>query len=270
MLLLNPAAACDRAILANPDQLLKGVMAKDSLQKMEGTEAYSLLEAYPQTAALHLACAAHELPVSEELDFKYFDDSAAFSRMASEVLAPRTSSAGLHIYYAKSEEPWKAFTLRDMNDDTYEVCMPCPGGYRLLEIVEVQRAVTQLYPGAIFDHQGQRYNVLHRSWDTAAQRILVAEHLESLTKTSPSLTRLLTRVLETFSSKQVCDTWRISLVAAEGKISSLPTLIVCSHDRSDGLQSSAGPQRQTEERGHPVSAVGASTCSLTSRPLLTY
>jgi DEAD/DEAH box helicase domain-containing protein len=105
----------------------------------------------------HLLCAAWEQPLSED-DSKFFGD--AFSGAVSELEGEGKLRKGDGKWYLSPTiaHPAQDINIRSSSENNY-VVVDASRGYELLETVESSVAFFQIYPGAIYLHQGESYLV---------------------------------------------------------------------------------------------------------------
>ena len=106
----------------------------------------------PYILAQQLACAAHELPLSQE-------DEAAFGPQTPAILAAleeagETRSFDGRAYWAKTEFPAAQVNLRTISNDTYTI-MDATRGNAVKGTVDAISALELVYPEAIYLHEGE-------------------------------------------------------------------------------------------------------------------
>jgi DEAD/DEAH box helicase domain-containing protein len=149
----------------------------------------------PYVLASHLACAAHELPLSRA-DESYFGPRAeALGRLLEEE-GTMKSLDGLR-YWSSSDYPAGRVNLRTISDDTYTI-LDQKRGNAVLATVDAISAPELIYPEAIYLHEGDTYFV--RELDLK-QKVAYVERQDVDYYTQPVLdTRL--RLVETRETKK--------------------------------------------------------------------
>ena len=124
-------------------------------------------------AGAHLLCAAWEMPLSVG-DERYFGISFG-ERLADLICRGLLKERRGHYFLASDlRYPTRDVILRGMSGSEYNVIDGGTGA--LLEVLDSSTALFQLYPGAIYLHQGESYFI--RSLDTDT-RIACAEATDS-------------------------------------------------------------------------------------------
>jgi DEAD/DEAH box helicase domain-containing protein len=70
-----------------------------------------------------------------------------------------------HCHYRFRPFPTRHVSIRNTDDETYQVIDTSNGRYKVLEEIEWKRAIFELYEGAIFMHQGHSFLVKHLNHD---------------------------------------------------------------------------------------------------------
>lgn len=123
----------------------------------------------------HLQCAAEEMPIHPEDDQKYFGERLP-------VLCKTRLVGDEHGFYHCREElrpnPSREVAIRGARQETYAYIDDTPGlrgGPRVMEEVEVDRAIFEAFEGAVFMHQGLSYICKEISHDTRIARMVQAD-----------------------------------------------------------------------------------------------
>jgi DEAD/DEAH box helicase domain-containing protein len=149
----------------------------------------------PYVLASHLACAAHELPLSPA-DEEIFGPRAAALGKILEEEGTMKSLDGLR-YWSSSDYPAGRVNLRTISDDTYTIVDHAHGN-AVLATVDAISAPELIYPEAIYLHEGDTWFV--RDLDLE-QKVASVERREVDYYTQPVLdTRL--RLVESRETKR--------------------------------------------------------------------
>ncbi|KAF8677689.1 DNA replication factor CDT1 like [Rhizoctonia solani] len=119
----------------------------------------------------HLQCAAHEMPVHSLHDQSYFGPSLADLCNSS---LKRDGDGWYHTNPKFLPFPSKYISIRGIEEEKYVVIdttLHSEGQVKILEEIEVSRAIFELYEGGVFMHQGQTYIVTQVSHDEKQARI---------------------------------------------------------------------------------------------------
>lgn len=108
----------------------------------------------PYILAQQMACAAYELPLSD-------DDEPAFGEQMREVLAALEEAGETRVidgraYWAKSDFPGAKVSLRDMSDDTYTI-VDATRDNAVIGTVDAISGLELVYPDAIYLHEGETW-----------------------------------------------------------------------------------------------------------------
>ncbi|CEL61922.1 hypothetical protein RSOLAG1IB_04672 [Rhizoctonia solani AG-1 IB] len=120
----------------------------------------------------HLQCAAHEMPVHPVHDESYFGPELAELCRSS---LKRDKDGWYHANPKFLPFPSKYISIRGIEEDKYVVIdttLHSEGQAKILEEIEVSRAIFELYEGGVFMHQGQTYIVTQVSHDEKQARIV--------------------------------------------------------------------------------------------------
>ncbi|OCH95579.1 P-loop containing nucleoside triphosphate hydrolase protein [Obba rivulosa] len=152
----------DQHFVKNPDELFD--KATDDL--ILDLESNVIVEA-------HLQCAAHEMPLTLE-DEKYF---GPLTKEICETCLVKDSDGWYHVHPKFLPFPAKHIALRGAEEEKYSVVditkLDKAGGTaRILEEVELSRALFEIYEGAVFIHQGVTFLVKEVSHDSKMARVL--------------------------------------------------------------------------------------------------
>lgn len=107
----------------------------------------------------HLQCAAMEMPIQPHEDAKYFGDEKTIQLLCNTRLEKDDES----FYHCRAElrpNPALTVALRGARQVSYVYIDDTPnrrGGPRVMEEVEVDRAIFEAFEGAVFMHQGLSY-----------------------------------------------------------------------------------------------------------------
>ncbi|THH10992.1 hypothetical protein EW146_g8195 [Bondarzewia mesenterica] len=121
----------------------------------------------------HLQCAAYEMPVSLE-DEKWF---GPWTKELCETKLVKDKEGWYHTHPKSLPFPAKNISLRGAEEEKYDVIditnLRSEGGVaRILEEVEISRALFELYEGAIFIHQGLPFLVKEISHDSKRANVI--------------------------------------------------------------------------------------------------
>ncbi|ETW85689.1 hypothetical protein HETIRDRAFT_308737, partial [Heterobasidion irregulare TC 32-1] len=113
----------------------------------------------------HLQCAAHEMPMSLD-DEKWF---GLLTKELCETKLVKDEEGWFHTHPKYLPFPAKDISLRGAAEDKYDVVdvtkLHSDGFVRIIEEIEISRALFELYAGAIFIHQGLTFLVKEISHD---------------------------------------------------------------------------------------------------------
>ncbi|THH32983.1 hypothetical protein EUX98_g1174 [Antrodiella citrinella] len=120
----------------------------------------------------HLQCAAHEMPLSVE-------DERYFGPLTKEICEQSLVKDKEGWYQPNNKYlpyPAKHITLRGVEEERYSVVdvgkADKGGNLRLIEEVEISRALFEIYEGGIFIHQGLTYMIREVSHDSKMARVV--------------------------------------------------------------------------------------------------
>ncbi|KAJ7093176.1 P-loop containing nucleoside triphosphate hydrolase protein [Mycena epipterygia] len=124
----------------------------------------------------HLQCAADEIPICQA-------DSAFFGPLMKEVCETRLrvdKDGWYHTHPKFLPFPSKQISIRGIQEDVYTVVdvtrLSQPGGSpRLLEELEISRAMFEIYDGGVFIHQGLTFIVKEISHDSKMAKVIRAD-----------------------------------------------------------------------------------------------
>ncbi|KAG1730617.1 DEAD H helicase [Suillus lakei] len=124
----------------------------------------------------HLQCAAHEMPLSKD-DVVYF--GASLGELCDSKLR-KDKDGWYHPHPKFLPYPAKHISIRGADDDKYTVIdvtkVGLPNGVpRIMEEIELSRAIFELYEGGMFMHQGLTFIVKEVSHDTKVARLVRAD-----------------------------------------------------------------------------------------------
>ncbi|CAE7103621.1 unnamed protein product [Rhizoctonia solani] len=122
----------------------------------------------------HLQCAAHEMPIHSIHDQPYFGSSLPDICQSS---LRRDVDGWYHANPKFLPFPSKYISIRGIQEEKYAVIettsLEHAGGQaRILEEIEISRAIFELYEGGVFMHQGHTYIVTQVSHDEKQARII--------------------------------------------------------------------------------------------------
>ncbi|EPQ58049.1 P-loop containing nucleoside triphosphate hydrolase protein [Gloeophyllum trabeum ATCC 11539] len=155
----------DQHYVLHPDELFeKGV--KDLVLDLESKP---IVEA-------HLQCAAHEMPLRLE-DEKWF---GPLTKELCETKLSEDKDGWYHVHPKYLPFPAKHVSLRGVEEEKYTVVdishFSSSGSVgRIVEEVEVSRALFELYEGGIFIHQGLTFMVQEISHDSKVAKVVRAD-----------------------------------------------------------------------------------------------
>ncbi|KAG2061268.1 DEAD H helicase [Suillus hirtellus] len=117
----------------------------------------------------HLQCAAHEMPLSKD-DAFYF--GASLGELCDSRLR-KDKDGWYHPHPKFLPYPAKHISIRGADDDKYTVIDVTKAGVpRIIEEIELSRAIFELYEGGVFMHQGLTFVVKEVSHDTKVARLV--------------------------------------------------------------------------------------------------
>ncbi|KAG1835727.1 DEAD H helicase [Suillus variegatus] len=120
----------------------------------------------------HLQCAAHEMPLSKD-DAFYF--GASLGDLCDSKLR-KDKDGWYHPHPKFLPYPAKHISIRGADDDKYTVIDVTKVGVpRIIEEIELSRAIFELYEGGVFMHQGLTFVVKEVSHDTKVARLVRAD-----------------------------------------------------------------------------------------------
>ncbi|KAG1819521.1 DEAD H helicase [Suillus subaureus] len=124
----------------------------------------------------HLQCAAHEMPLSKD-DIFYF--GASLGELCDSKLR-KDKDGWYHPHPKFLPYPAKHVSIRGADDDKYTIIdvtkVGLPNGVpRIIEEIELSRAIFELYEGGVFMHQGLTFIVKEVSHDTKVARLVRAD-----------------------------------------------------------------------------------------------
>uniref|UniRef100_V5GFF4 Putative ATP-dependent RNA helicase n=2 Tax=Kalmanozyma brasiliensis (strain GHG001) TaxID=1365824 RepID=V5GFF4_KALBG len=120
----------------------------------------------------HLQCAAEEMPITLEDDEQYFGPHLAT------LCQTRLETDGTGYFYCREElrpNPARDVAIRGARQDSYcyiDDTPRRPGGARVMEEVEIERAIFEAFEGAVFMHQGLSYICREINHDTRIARMV--------------------------------------------------------------------------------------------------
>ncbi|KAN0062218.1 ATP-dependent 3'-5' DNA helicase [Thecaphora frezii] len=118
----------------------------------------------------HLQCAAEEMPVSVEDDERYFGPQLAT------LCQTRLQGDGTGYFFCREElrpNPARDVAIRGARQVTYAYVDDTPGrAARVMEEVEMDRAIFEAFEGAVFMHQGVSYICREISHDVRIARMV--------------------------------------------------------------------------------------------------
>ncbi|KAJ1306701.1 hypothetical protein OPQ81_007693 [Rhizoctonia solani] len=122
----------------------------------------------------HLQCAAHEMPIHSVHDQSYFGPSLPEICQSS---LKQDEDGWYHASPKFLPFPSKYTSIRGIEEEKYTVIDTTllehsEGQARILEEIEVSRAIFELYEGGVFMHQGQTYIVTQVNHDEKQARIV--------------------------------------------------------------------------------------------------
>jgi DEAD/DEAH box helicase domain-containing protein len=135
----------------------------------------------PYILAQQLACAAHELPLTQ-------DDLAAFGAQSRDIVAALEEAGEVKVidgraYWASAEFPAQKVNLRTISDDTYTI-VDATRGNAVIGNVDAISALELLYPEAVYLHEGETHYVRGLDLD---QKVATVEPREVDYYTQPVL-----------------------------------------------------------------------------------
>lgn len=117
----------------------------------------------------HLQCAAEEMPLRKE-DTRYFGTTAV-DLLETKLIADE--DGWYHAHPKHLPYPAKHISIRGAREDTYCIVdVTTPNRERILEHIEVTRALFEVYEGGIFLHQGTTFLMQEISHDSKIVRAM--------------------------------------------------------------------------------------------------
>jgi DEAD/DEAH box helicase domain-containing protein len=144
-ILVGLSDALDQYFMAHPNELFGR------------SPEHALIDPHnPYILAQHLPCAAYELPIVQE-------DRALFGDEMEEIAAALERRGHLSRFagrwtYPRHDYPAQKVSIRSAGSNNY-VLLDTARHNAALEQLEESRALIQVYPGAVFFHQGETYVV---------------------------------------------------------------------------------------------------------------
>ena len=123
----------------------------------------------------HLQCAAEEMPITLEDDEQYFGPHLAT------LCKTRLETDGSGFFFCREElrpNPARDVAIRGARQDSYCYIDDTPGragGARVMEEVEIERAIFEAFEGAVFMHQGLSYICREINHETRIARMVQAD-----------------------------------------------------------------------------------------------
>ena len=148
---------CCSVLVAGDDQLDQWYAAHPEQLLDRSPEAAVINPSNPFVLRPHIACAAHELPLSPD-DEKWFGaeiDEAVRELVIADLLKPRK---GL-MYWAGQSPPAPAIGLRSGATEEFSLLDASGGSTRLIGTVDGARVHSVAHVGAIYLHQGRQWQV---------------------------------------------------------------------------------------------------------------
>lgn len=135
----------DHWLVTHPDELLTRP-AEDAIVDA----------ANPHLLAPHLRCAAHEAPIDGDEAARWFGDGAV-GLLEADTAAGRLRDRGGRWYWTSRRRPSSDVDLRGAGGPSIRIVDTTTG--TVVGDVDGARAHRQVHPGAIYLHQGERYEV---------------------------------------------------------------------------------------------------------------
>ncbi|KAF8323509.1 P-loop containing nucleoside triphosphate hydrolase protein [Cantharellus anzutake] len=162
-ILISDSLAIDKHFIENPEEIFDHPM-EDLVIDTENTV---ILES-------HVQCAAHEMPIDPGRDEIYFGHN--LKALCADRLE-KDSDGWYHTHPKFLPHPAKYVALRGAREDKYTVVdmsnKSRPGGKsRILEEIEVSRALFEAYEGGVFMHQGMTFIVKEVSHDERTAKVI--------------------------------------------------------------------------------------------------
>ena len=123
----------------------------------------------------HLQCAAEEMPITLEDDEQYFGPHLAT------LCKTRLETDDSGFFYCREElrpNPARDVAIRGARQESYCYIDDTPGragGARVMEEVEIERAIFEAFEGAVFMHQGLSYICREINHETRIARMVQAD-----------------------------------------------------------------------------------------------
>ncbi|KAL0947335.1 hypothetical protein HGRIS_013454 [Hohenbuehelia grisea] len=121
----------------------------------------------------HLQCASHEMPISIANDECYF---GPLMKTICETKLFKDKDGWYHPHPRFLPSPSRHIHIRGAQEDKYAVVdITDPNNARILEEVEVSRALFEIYEGGVFIHQGLTFIIKQVSHDSKIAKLLRAD-----------------------------------------------------------------------------------------------
>ncbi|KAJ3931034.1 MAG: P-loop containing nucleoside triphosphate hydrolase protein [Lentinula lateritia] len=163
----------DQYYLNNPNELFD----KDTDDLIIDLDNKIILEA-------HLQCAAHEMPVCLE-DERYF---GPLFKDICQVKLHKDEDGWYHPHNKYLPSPSKHISIRGVQEDKYVLVdvTKSVASAKILEEIEISRAIFEVYEGGVFIHQGRPFIVQELHHDTKLVKLVQAD-VNWITKQRPVL-----------------------------------------------------------------------------------
>ncbi|KAJ3815694.1 hypothetical protein F5876DRAFT_71708 [Lentinula aff. lateritia] len=161
----------DQYYLNNPNELFD----KDTDDLIIDLDNKIILEA-------HLQCAAHEMPVCLE-DERYF---GPLFKNICQVKLHKDEDGWYHPHNKYLPSPSKHISIRGVQEDKYVLVdvTKSVASAKILEEIEISRAIFEVYEGGVFIHQGRPFIVQELHHDTKLVKLVQAD-VNWITKQRP-------------------------------------------------------------------------------------
>ncbi|KAJ3896654.1 DEAD/H helicase, partial [Lentinula edodes] len=203
----------DQYYLNNPNELFE----KDTDDLIIDLDNKIILEA-------HLQCAAHEIPVCLE-DERYF---GPLFKDICQVRLHKDKDGWYHPHNKYLPSPSKHVSIRGVQEDKYVLVdvTKSVASAKILEEIEISRAIFEVYEGGVFIHQGRPFIVQELHHDTKLVKLVQAD-VNWITKQRP-ISHV--NALQTYRIREIKATPHRAYYGREHLIPSKSIENICRHN----------------------------------------
>jgi DEAD/DEAH box helicase domain-containing protein len=113
----------------------------------------------PHILSQHLLCAAYEMPLTHEDEVRFGGEAAYVPVMVELEKRGFLRYTNERWYYAGIDYPAENVNIRSTSSRHFNIVDTSRPGYNIIETIDAELAFFQVYPGAIYLHQGDAYQV---------------------------------------------------------------------------------------------------------------